>query len=212
MSRDTDSDTTRRTMLRAIGASAAAVSAAGFAANSVSATPAASREMRRLEAAYRDPLRARWAVVQHAGPVLAELADRGVLERGTVDELDFDRLDVRGLYVDGETTAQIVVRTETATGPLEIHVRPELGFARGTIKDAGDGPLTVESDAKDDDVSTQVCWTESSCTAECDFNTADCAYLERRCCNPCIQSVDGPSTANCETSCDSWSQEGCCSC
>lgn len=212
MSRNTSSETTRRSVLRAIGASATAGAAVALASNGASATATASREMRRLEAAYRDPIRARWALVQHARPVLAELADRGVLDRGTVDELGFDDMDVTGLYLDGETTAQITVRTDTATGPLEIHVRPELGFARGTIEDTGDGPLTVESNPSDDDVSTQVCWTETDCTSSCDFGSDSCAYLERRCCNPCLQSTDDASTASCETSCDSWSQEGCCSC
>jgi hypothetical protein len=80
--------TTRRALLKTIGATSLAAGATGVASADAPA------DLECMEAVHADPLRARWAAAQHADPVLAELADRGVLERGDIAELDFDDADV----------------------------------------------------------------------------------------------------------------------
>lgn len=192
----------RRSVLKAVGASAVAgVAAAGNA----SADEGPITDLDRFEAEFAGTGRARWAVAEHADAVLAELADRGYLDTADSSAFDLsavgtDREDARAtsVWLDGDPTAQIEATTETATHEVQLVVRPHLGESYATARrfDESD-PITVRDSG--DDVSTEGCWTESRCTCDpCDLNS--CIYQERTCCDGLSGGVD----------CGSWSDEGCC--
>jgi hypothetical protein len=195
-----DNDTTRRRLLKSIGATGLAVSATGFA----SAT-SASDEPTELEARYRSLDVAQQAVADHAAPVLAELADRGVLERGDATELEFggvesrmaDGATVKGLRKGDATTVHVETTTELDDGHVEIAVRPSTGRAYATVRPDDGDAYTIESEAGSDDVSTTSCWYEHKCASYMCGIGSYCQYLERECC------------AN---SCTDWYDDGCCSC
>ncbi|MFC7082100.1 hypothetical protein [Halorussus caseinilyticus] len=188
-------DTTRRRLLKSIGATGLAFGATGVS----SAREVPTRELERASAAYDSPTRARWAAARHADSVLAELADRGVLDRGDATELDFEDASADPFYADGETVAHVTTETALDGATVELAVRPQTGRAYATVR-TGDEVYTVESPAGSDDVSVQNCYYEHDCTSyACDGS--GCVYLERQCCN----YGDGYR-------CDDWSQDGCCSC
>lgn len=187
--------TTRRRLLKSIGATGLAFGAVG----SASAKDVPTGELKRVETAYGDPTRARWAASRHADPVLAELADRGVLERGEVGGLDFESVETKGVYKDGEAVAHLETTTELDGASVEFVVRPETGRAYATVRTDGETYI-VESEAGSDDATTQDCYYEHDCTNyACDG--PGCVYLERECCN----YGDGYE-------CGDWYQDGCCSC
>lgn len=184
-------NTTRRALLKTIGATSLAVGATGVA--SADAPP----DLERMEAVHADPLRARWAAAQHADPVLAELADRGVLERGDVTELDFVNADVKGLYRDGTTDVRIAATTEFDGGRIEFVSRPGTGRTYATVRTDDGEVYTVESAAGSDDATVRSCWYEHKCASYMCGIGSYCQYLERECC---------------AGGCTSWRDDGCCSC
>lgn len=195
----------RRSVLRATGASAlAAAGGAGAAGARVG-----DADVARLEARYDSLSAVSGAVDDHAGRVLAELVDRGHLDRADAAAFHLDGLvaddgpgRVMSLGMDGAATAQIELVRETATHEVRLVVRPERGEAYASLDPLADGdPLTVRDDG--DDVTTQACTTESRCTCEvCDLNS--CVYQERTCCTNFDDDGD--------LDCGSWSDEGCCGC
>lgn len=193
---DNQNGTTRRRLLKSIGATSLAFGATGAA----SARDVPTEELERVKAAYETPTRARWAAAQHADPVLAELAERGVLERGSVAELDFENVEVEGFYKDGGSVAHVATETDLDGATVEFVVRPRTGRAYATVQEGGD-TYTVESPAESDDVTTQDCYYEYDCTNYACDSGSGCVYLERQCCN----YGDGYH-------CDEWSQDGCCTC
>ncbi|WP_276299738.1 hypothetical protein [Halorussus lipolyticus] len=191
----------RRSILKAVGASAVA----GVAAAGNASAESAVADLDRFERSFASSHRAGWAVAEHAGTVVAELADRGYLDTADPSAFDLsavgtDREDasVMGVWLDGEATAQIETVRETATHEIRLVVRPHLDESYATAKplDGGD-PITVRDEGGD--VSTSGCWTESRCTCDpCDLNS--CVYEERTCCDGLSDGVD----------CGSWSDSGCC--
>lgn len=204
MSNDTtgndSANPTRRSVLKGIGASAVAgIAVTGTA----SAKPIA--EISRVEGAYDDTARARWAVAEHADPVLAELAANGVLDRGNVAELDFEDLSVAAIVKDGTPTAQLETTTDVDGDEVEVLVRPETGRAYATVRTDGD-VYTVESAAGSDDVTTQDCTYEHRCLTDQYCSDGGCQYQERACCDNLSSSEVG--TADC----GDWTNDGCCPC
>jgi hypothetical protein len=188
-------DTTRRRLLKSIGATSLALGATGV----TSAAEVPTTELKRVEAAHADATRARWAAAQHADPVLSELSRRGVLERGSVTELDFEGVEAKGVQKDGTVLAHVETTTEFEDATVEFAARPQTGRVYATVRADGD-VYTVESAAGTDDVTTQGCYYEHDCTNyACDGG--GCVYLERECCN----YGDGYE-------CGDWYQDGCCTC
>lgn len=203
--------TTRRRLLKSIGATGLAFGAVG----SASAADVPTGKLNRVETAYETPARARWAASQHADPVLAELADRGVLERDDVAELDFEDVETKGVYKDGEAVAHVATETEFDGSSVEFAVRPETGRAYATVRTDGGDVYTVESAAGDDDVTTQgECWYEHKCESVACSSGGGCLYLERECC--CQDGTTGLSSddvgTTCNESCTDWYEDGCCTC
>ncbi|WP_135853464.1 hypothetical protein [Halorussus salinus] len=191
----------RRSVLKAVGASAVA----GVAAAGNASAEGAVADLDRFERSFASPTRARRAVAEHADAVLAELTDRGYLDAADASAFDLSPVgtdlegaSVMGVWLDGDATAQIEVARETATHEVRLVVRPHRDESYATARplDGGD-PITVRD--RDGDVSTSGCWTESRCTCDpCDLNS--CVYEERTCCDGLSDGVD----------CGSWSDEGCC--
>lgn len=205
-----EDDTTRRTLLKTLGTASLAFGAVGVG----SARDAPTEELTHVETAYGSPTRARWAAAQHADPVLTELARRGVLERGDVTELDFEGVETKGLFKNDEVVVQLATETEFEGYTVEFVARPQTGRVYATVRPDDGDTYTVESAADSDDVTTQDCWYEHDCTnLACGSGGSGCAYLERECCNPCLQeSSDELGTSDCETTCSDWSADGCCLC
>lgn len=199
------SDTTRRRLLKSIGATSLAFGATGVA----SAREVPTKDLRRVDEAYQSPTRARWATAQYADPVLDELAERGLLERGSVTELDFESVEVEGFYKDGETVAHVETTTEFEDAIVEFAVRPQTGRVYATVHTDDGDVYTVERAAGSDDVTTQSCWYEHTCDTSqfCDSGNG-CQKLESQCCDDgCVQS--GIGTESC---CGPWYDDGCCPC
>lgn len=218
MSRDTNRGdaanserATRRGVLKAVGAGAAVSVGLGTAGSATARPNRLSGVQRELKASYLDPSATKAAFLDNAGDVLATLAERGFLERGTVEELPLDTFQrpdeyaaadgvhVTALRKNGVDTAHIVVSTETPTHEVEIVVQPELGraYARA-IPDDGEPELVASTD----DVSPEgPCWWETDCKAECCVVDGDCraTEYERSCCE------QGGLT-----DCDYWSPTGDC--
>lgn len=197
-------NTTRRRLLKSIGATSLAFGATGVAG----ARDLPTGELERVKTAYGTPTRVRWAASQHADPVLAELADRGVLERGSVTELDFQNAAVDPFYKDGQAVAHVATETEFDDATVAFVARPETGRVYATVRtDTGD-TYTVESAAGTRDVTTQDCWYEHTCDSTyCDSGNG-CQKYERQCCDSgCVQS--GVGTMGC---CSDWYEDGCCPC
>lgn len=217
MSRNPDRDdaanrtqTTRRTMLKAAGAGAAAGMGLSVAGSASARPVGLSETQRELKASYLDPIATRRAFAEHAGEVLAELSSRGLLDRADPNELplgefqtpaeyaDADGVHVTAMEVGGEDTAHIVASTRTPTHEVEVVVQPELdrAYARATSDDE------TEYVAPHRDLSTQgYCWWETDCKAECCVVDGDCraTEYERECCKQAGV-----------TDCDYWGPTGNC--
>ncbi|NEU55373.1 hypothetical protein [Halorussus sp. MSC15.2] len=141
----------------------------------------------------------RWAVSEHARSVLSELADRDVLDRGDVTELDFEDVSVEPFYRGGTAVTHLTTETSLPDATVELATRPQTGRAYATVRTA-DETYTVESPAGSDDVTVRNCYYEHDCTNYA-CSSSGCVYLERQCCN----YGDGYH-------CDEWSKDGCCSC
>lgn len=190
-------DTTRRRLLRSIGATSLALGATGV----VSAREVPTTDLHRVETAHGDPTRARWAVAQHADPVLAELADRGVLDRGSVTELDFEGVQTKGVFKDSAVVAHVETTTEFEEYEVEFAVRPQTGRAYATVRSDDGRAYTVESAAESDDVTMQDCYYNHDCTNYACDSASGCVYLEQQCCN-----------YGTGYECGDWYQDGCCGC
>lgn len=187
--------TTRRRLLKSIGATSLAFGATGAA----SAREGSAEELKRIEAVYGSPTRSQWTAAQHARPVLAELARRGVLERGDVTELDFEDVTVDSFHKDGQVVAHMATETALDEATVELVVRPQTGRTYATVR-TDEEVYTVESPTGTDDVTTQDCYYEYDCTNYA-CNSGGCVYLTRQCCN----YGDGYE-------CGNWEQDGCCTC
>lgn len=186
-------DTTRRRLLKSIGATGLALSATGGASASVSDTRAAE-----LKAQYGAADAVEETFDAHATPVLAELADRGVIQSASAATFN---LSDATLSVSDEG-AKIVATKETDTHEVTVEVRPDQSGSAASVKPTGDAtPFTLRSEAEDDGVSTEDhCYYEYDCTNyPCSSTSNEAVYLKRHCC----EYTDG-------TSCSSWEQDGCC--
>jgi hypothetical protein len=205
----------RRSVLKAIGASALA--SGTFVGSSAARRQAKPAELGRVKARYENPVVARAAVVERAGPLLEDLQERGVLASGSVSEFGLnelvspneysdstERATVRSVLIDGEWDAEIATSTETDAHTVELVVRPrrELSYALVDPKDGGDiYRLTLVGN---DDVSVSThCHYESKCLSwlACESGS-NCQRQERHCCD---DNGDGV-----EDDCTSWYNDGCC--
>lgn len=198
-----DPDPTRRRLLKSIGVTSLAFGATGVA----SPKEVPTSELRRVESAYSDPVRARWAVAEHADPVLAELAEKGVLERASVTELDFENVETKGRYKDGTTVVHITTETEVEDATVEFVARPQTGRVYATVRPDDSDVYTVESVAGEDVVTTSDCWYEHTCDSTPCNGGNGCQMYERQCCDGgCVQNV---GSRGC---CTDWYTDGCCPC
>jgi hypothetical protein len=195
MSRDDsrESEVSRRSVLKAVGAGAGAAVIPSLGAETASASDVTQAEMERTAAAHDDAVRAQWTVAEQAQSVLDELAAEEVLSPDDLDALDFEGAETLGMQKDGVAAGQITVPVETDDYTGEVVVRPELDEALASVtpRDGGD-PLTV--DARGDEVEAKDVRTELDCSTTKCF--AGCYQFSQSC-------VDG----NCETVTD-----GCCAC
>lgn len=184
-------DTTRRRLLKSIGATSLAFGATGAA----SATPS-DHTAEELRSRYGTAAATEQAVTAHASSVLEELASRGVVERASAAVFDLSDATL----VASDDGARIVATTETDAHSVTLAVRPDSEEAVASVEPAGDGdPFTLRSEA-DDEVSTQDhCYYEHRCTNYPCSDGSGGIYLERHCC-------EYPD----ETQCSSWEQDGCC--
>lgn len=206
----------RRSVLRAVGAGAAATAAAGVAAGERRA--GLPPRLRVLEADYEDAAAVEAAVRHHAGDVLSALADRDVLDQGTVEELDvgeplapraFAAADggthVTAVDDGGVPTAHLVVGVETTAHEVTLVVQPERDHAFAVVESRADGERSALYPGEDGLVepSQEACWYETDCTSECcDGNCTMPTEYEYHCCD-----YGGPVT------CDPVGPTGdCCDC
>lgn len=178
-------------MLRTISAATVAglgVSSAGTA----SARVASARERR---AAYASPGAAREAVADHATPLLAALADRGVLDRGEVAELGLDSLEpaweyeqfgggatVTAFEADGTLSAKIAVSSTVGGDAAEVVVQPERGVSYARVDPADGEPFALRQEP-DGTVSTGVrdCGYEYFCQDD-RCTTSRLTHYRQYCC------------------------------
>lgn len=182
---------TRRRLLKSIGATSLAFGATGLA----SATPD-DEAVAELKSRYGTAAAAEQAVTAHANPLLAELADRDVIESASAAAFELSDATL-AVNDDG---AKIVTTRETDDHRVTLAVHPDQGESVVSVKPAGDGDAyTIRSDA-DDDVSTEDhCYYEYDCTNYPCSSQSGAIYLKRHCC----EYTDG-------TQCSSWEQDGCC--
>ncbi|WP_276299740.1 hypothetical protein [Halorussus lipolyticus] len=186
-------DTTRRRLLKSIGATSLALGATGVASASVSTTRADE-----VRAQFEASDAIEEAFDAHAAPVLAELADRGVIRSASAAAFD---LSDATLSVSDEG-AKIVATKETDAHEVTVEVLPDKSESGASVKPTGDeSPFTLRSAAGDDGVSTEDhCYYEYDCTNyPCSSTSNEAVYLKRHCC----EYTDG-------TDCSSWEQDGCC--
>lgn len=188
-----DSKTTRRTVLRAVGAAAATGAVAGMASPAAAENGASLAQLKQKEAQHMDPTRVSWSVAQHAGPTMAALADEGYLDSDSVDELPTDTVvaasefgDVtEGAMVsahhDDGLTGLIVVETQTDTHRIDLVVQPENDRSYASVEPLGGGErVTVRPDRG---VTTQgPCWYETKCRYD-ECGTKLATYWEYECCS-----------------------------
>lgn len=198
-------------MLKALGSGALATAAVPSAATARRAPHGD------LAAEFREPAAMRAAVADHAGPLLAELADRGFIAAADPAEFDFDavtdptaRADLGVRFDDDGTTAEIQVVRDDEVADVDLFVRPHHGTAVASVR-FGDG-LGFGLEATGDDVTIQDCWID--CSDCCDIATSDgdCLKQERECCNPCLEESsltradvvagDVGTAGDCDTTCD----------
>lgn len=219
MSRETDandSTVNRRSVLKAVGASAVAgVSLAGSAAAAPRPTP---EELERVKAEFDDPVTAREAVAEQADVLLEELAERGVLATASASAFPSNELQrpdeysdaaegatVRGVRADGEWDVEVATSTETDAHAVELVVQPNRGRSYAIVapKDADD-TYRLTSDPDDDEVRVNNhCHYESQCLSyfACQSGS-NCQRQERHCCD---SNGDGD-----EDDCTSWYNDRCC--
>lgn len=206
------SETTRRTLLKSVGAGAAVSFGLGMTGTAGARPAGLSATHDELKSSYLDTEATRRAFLDHAGHVLAELSARGLLTRGDVNELPLETLQNNAEYVEGDgvhvtafehegvDTAHLVVSKATDTHTLEIVVQPELGrsYARAIPEDGNATSYVVPHR----DISPEgYCWFESDCKAECCVVDGDCraTNYERSCCDQAGV-----------TDCDLWGPTGSC--
>jgi hypothetical protein len=186
-------DTTRRRLLKSIGATGLAFGASGVASASVSDTRAAE-----LRAQFGAADAVEEAFDAHGTPVLSELADRGVIQSASAAAFDLSDATL-SVSDDG---AKIVATKETPAHEVTVEVLPDESESAASVKPTGgESPFTLRSAAGDDDVSTEDhCYYEYDCTNyACSDQSNEAVYLKRHCC----EYTDG-------TDCSSWEQDGCC--
>lgn len=210
-----DSTVNRRSVLRAVGASAVAgVSFAGGAAAERRPVP---EELQRVKGQLDDPITARETVAEHADPLLDELAERDVLATASTAAFPSDQLldpneysdategaTVRGVRVDDEWDAEIATSTETADHVVELVVRPnrDRSYVLVDPKDGGD-MYRITADANDEVSVSNHCHYETQCLSyfACESGSS-CQQQERHCCDS-----DGDGS---EDDCTDWYNDGCC--
>lgn len=163
----------RRSVLKALGTSSLAAAALSSGASAESGETRVARYERREQRVA--------ALEEHAGEVLAELAERGILERPTLAEFDLETrtaetrvpaatsLDAWNAveYTDPETgrrTDHLILSKTTGDHDLTVHVRPRLSEAYAIVAPRGsDGEFAVDPSgaATTEGVDTEAC--EGSC-------------------------------------------------
>jgi hypothetical protein len=161
--------------------------AASAAPTTALATGTATADEGRYERAYRDRTRRVGAVEEHAGDVLAELADRGILGEASVGAFDLDsEAESTALTPDAAVDAWAVTETvdpetERRTGhiklskhtddhDLTLHVRPEQGEAYALVSPTGD----EETFAIDPTTEAVKLRSSADCEDFCDCSTEVC--------------------------------------
>lgn len=185
-------DTTRRRLLKSIGATGLAFGASGVASASVSRTRAAE-----VRARFETADAVEQTLQDHATPVLSELADRGVIQSASAAAFDLSDATL-SVSDDG---AKIVATKETDAHEVTLEVRPDQSESVASVKPTGDeSPFTLRSEAGDDVSTESHCYYEYDCTNyPCSSTSTEAVYLRRHCC----EYTDG-------TDCSSWEQDGCC--
>jgi len=211
----TDSTVDRRSVLKAVGASA--VAGVSFAGSASAARRPVPEALERVKAEFDDPVTARETVAERAGPLLDELAERGVLATASASAFPADDLrdpseysdategaTVRGVHTDGEWDAEIATSTETDAHVVELVVRPnqDRSYAVVDPKDRDDSYRLTADPNGDVSVSSH-CHYESQCLSyfQCDSGSS-CQRQERHCCDS-----DGDGV---EDDCTDWYNDGCC--
>lgn len=212
-----DSTVDRRSVLKAVGASA--VGGVAFSGSTTASRRSMPESVKRTKAELADPTTVRRALGEHGETLLDELAGRGVLatasasafpsaELLTPDEYSdaAEGATVRGVNVDGDWDAEIAASTETDAHAVELVVRPDRdqSYALVAPKDGGD-MYRLASGPNDDEVTvSNHCHYESQCLSymACESGSY-CQRQERHCCDE-----DGDGV---EDECNSWYNDGCCS-
>lgn len=212
---DTNDSMDRRSVLKAVGASA--VGGVAFSGSATADRRPVPEKLRRRKAEFEDPITARAAVAEHADVLLDELAERGVLATASAAAFPADELltpaeysgvtegaTVRGVQIDGEWDAEVVTSTETDSHAIELVVQPnrDRSYALVDPKDGGD-TYRLTFDANGDVSVSNHCHHESRCLSyfACESGS-NCQRQRRHCCDD-----DGDGTAE---NCTDWYNDRCC--
>lgn len=225
MSQDTDqrrseSAPTRRSVLGAVGATMATAALSGVSAARGDSFRARRARALSLKADYQSRGDVAAALDEHAGDLLSDLADRGLLDAGDAGALDLGEprsveayhaaieqresaVHVGGVEAtDGTVTAHVSASVWTDQGRLSIHVQPEAGEAHAALRDGDDAGGTVFRDSGGDVEPEPICeYSCSDCQLEsCSASSSYRAY-EEYCCQYSDGSVDCDPTGDPCSSC-----------
>lgn len=217
MSRENDANDSidRRSVLKAVGASA--VAGVAFTGSATAGSRPVPAEVEQVKAEFEDPITARGTVAEHADALLNELADRGVLAAGSAAAFPTGELlspgeysdvtegaTVRGARIDGEWDAEVVTSTDTDDHVVEIIVQPNRERSYALVDPKGGGDMYRLTSEQNGDVGVDNhCHYESQCLSyfACSSGSS-CQRQERHCCDD-----DGDGT---EDNCTSWYNDSCC--
>ncbi len=170
-----DTDATRRTVLKTVGAGAALGTGALAGGTAGARRPPV---LDRKKAQFADATRARWTLAVEGGDVLDELAARGYLDAASLDEFATDEvlaprafgardagLHVGAFEVGGEQTAHLVATTRTDAHEVALVVQPHRDHAFARVRSLDDGATgLVYADSEVEP--TGPCWFQTTCRVE----------------------------------------------
>lgn len=179
-------------------------------------------EQRRVLKKYDSPQKAREAITNHGSKTVAALAKEGLLDSGSVADLNVESLwnpaefatseegvKVSGATVAGTPTAHIQVAKQTTTHRVVLIVQPEVDRSYAIIKDQNsDSQLVTATNSGVEPV--DYCVANNHCVADfCSSNPLvdNFTYREVYCCqnNPCYFGEDlGCCVRSTESDCGSF--------
>lgn len=180
-----DEDINRRAVLKKLGVSTAAVATFTTGTAAGEGGPASGEYVDR----YEDRAERVRAVETHAGEVLSELAERGVVDRPSVAAFDLDSrtaatrveaatpVDAWNAieYTDpesGRRTDHLLLSKSTSTHNLTLHVRPRVGEAYAIVSRRGsDEEFAIGSSG----AGTSAGVGTESCEGYCDCGPETCS-------------------------------------